>query len=246
MDSAIFTGVHAQWLPLYEQLHRRTLEKLGAFEVRQTTNALLWRHASAFARVSARKEGLVVAVTLDALHDEWKPLKTQQTARNRVAHTFMATDEAALPALVERIAQAYALTQSGRPPKALAEKEPVASVEAYIALFPPDVQRLLERVRQTIRGAAPEAIEKIAWQMPTFWQKENLIHFAAAKGHIGLYPGESGVRVFADRLKQYKTSKGAIQFPLSEPMPYDLIAEITRFRVREAQGQTDHGEGRKA
>jgi uncharacterized protein YdhG (YjbR/CyaY superfamily) len=77
----------------------------------------------------------------------------------------------------------------------------------------------------------------MSWQMPTFWQGENLVHFAAQKSHIGLYPGESGVRVFADRLTGYKTSKGAIRFQLSEPIPYDLIEEITRFRVREAIGR---------
>ncbi|HML47065.1 MAG TPA: hypothetical protein PKE04_10005, partial [Clostridia bacterium] len=69
-------------------------------------------------------------------------------------------------------------------------------------------------------------------------------HFAAAKGHIGIYPGESGVRVFADKLKPYKTSKGAIQFSLSEPIPYDLIAEIARFRVGEAEGRKGGGEGK--
>jgi len=234
LDNTVFTGVRAQWQPLYEALRRMAAEKLGAFEERQSSDALLWRHASAFAQISARKDGLLVSVTLDALHEEWGPFKAQSIGPNRVSHTFKVTDEAELPALVERVSQAYALTQAGRPPKPLAERESPASVEAYIAQFPPQVRPILERIRQTIREAAPDAVEKIAWQMPTFWQKENLIHFAAAKGHVGLYPGESGVRAFADRLTQYKTSKGAIQFPLSEPVPYELIAEITRFRVNEA------------
>nr|HML49310.1 DUF5655 domain-containing protein [Clostridia bacterium] len=149
MDSVIFTGVRAQWLPLYKQLRRMAAERLGAFEERQTTGAILWRHASAFAEISARKEGLVVAVTLDALHEEWKPFKTLQASRNRVAHSFMASDEAGLPALLESIALAYGLTQAGRPPKPLAEKAEIASIEAYVAQFPPEMREILERVRQT-------------------------------------------------------------------------------------------------
>nr|WP_236860355.1 DUF1801 domain-containing protein [Candidatus Formimonas warabiya] len=126
------------------------------------------------------------------------------------------------------------LTQPNHTRKEPAEKPVFTTIDEYIALFPADVRDILQQVRTTIRNAAPEAKEKISWQMPTFWQNENLVHFAAAKNHIGLYPGASGVRAFADRLTGYKTSKGAIQFPLSEPIPYDLIAEITRFRVRES------------
>ena len=84
--------------------------------------------------------------------------------------------------------------------------------------------------------SAPDAIEKISWQMPTYWQGENLVHFAAFKGHVGLYPGEEGVRAFAGKLGAYDFSKGSIRFPLSEPMPLNLIEEITRFRVREVEG----------
>jgi len=109
-----------------------------------------------------------------------------------------------------------------------------STIDEYIAQFPEEVRGILEQVRQTIRLAAPEAQERMSWQMPTFWQQENLIHFAAAKKHLGIYPSDSGVRAFADRLKGYKTSKGAIQFPLTEPLPLELIAEITRFRVQES------------
>ena len=115
-----------------------------------------------------------------------------------------------------------------------AEAARYATVDEYISLFPETVAHILREVRRTIREAAPEAEERIRWQMPTYWQGENLVHFAAAKNHLGLYPGESGVRVFAEKLRDYKTSKGAIQFPFSKPIPYELIAEITRFRVRES------------
>lgn len=117
------------------------------------------------------------------------------------------------------------------------EKSTPTTIDEYIALFPVEIREMLEQVRKTIRKAAPNAQEKISWRMPTFWQNGNLVHFAAAKHHIGLYPGESGVRVFADKLTDYKTSKGAIQFPLSKPIPHDLIAEITRFRVQENTGR---------
>jgi uncharacterized protein YdhG (YjbR/CyaY superfamily) len=112
-----------------------------------------------------------------------------------------------------------------------------STIDEYIALFSDDIQRILKKVRETIRREAPLAQEKISYRMPTFYQGENLIHFAAMKHHIGLYPGAEAVAVFAPRLTKYKTSKGAIQFPLSEPVPYELIAEITRFRVKAAAGK---------
>lgn len=75
------------------------------------------------------------------------------------------------------------------------------------------------------------AKEKMSWQMPTFWQTENLIHFAAFKNHIGIYPGGEATAVFAERLTDYKVSKGTIQLHLNKPIPYDLIEDITRWRV---------------
>ena len=79
-------------------------------------------------------------------------------------------------------------------------------------------------------------MEKISWDMPTFWQGENLIHFAAFKNHLGLYPGEDGVKAFSERLtaEGYKFSKGAIQIPWNKPIPYGLIADLTRYRVSRA------------
>lgn len=106
-----------------------------------------------------------------------------------------------------------------------------SNIEEYIAIQSEDVQPLLQSIRETIRAAAPEAIEKISWQMPTFWQGENLIHFAAFKKHIGLYPGGEATSEFAERLVGYKTSKGAIQLPLGKPIDDQLITDIVRWRI---------------
>ncbi len=113
------------------------------------------------------------------------------------------------------------------------QKPQYTTIDEYIALFPQDVQDRLQTLRRTIREAAPEATEKISWQMPTFYLFGNLVHFAMGKHHVGFYPGASGVEHFAEELTGYKTSKGAIQFPLSKPTPYDLVARIVRFRVEE-------------
>ena len=110
----------------------------------------------------------------------------------------------------------------------------IGTIDDYIAEQAESVRPLLEKIRETIRAAAPDATEKISWQMPTFWQGENLIHFAAFKNHIGIYPGGEATTFFAEKLTDYKTSKGAIQFPLGKPIDYDLIAEITEWRVMQA------------
>jgi uncharacterized protein YdhG (YjbR/CyaY superfamily) len=115
------------------------------------------------------------------------------------------------------------------------------TIDEYIALFSDDIQKILKKIRAVIRKAAPQAVEKISWQMPTYHQGENLIHFAAMKNHIGLYPGAEGVAAFNAELEGYQTSKGAIRFPLSKPIPYDLIAKIARFRVQAAEAKTRGG-----
>jgi uncharacterized protein YdhG (YjbR/CyaY superfamily) len=105
-----------------------------------------------------------------------------------------------------------------------------ASIDEYIGSFPPDVQILLEEVRQTIRNAAPEATETIKYAMPTFVLNGNLVYFGAFKQHIGFYPVPSGIEAFK---KVYKMGKGSIQFPFDKPMPLDLITNIVKFRVQE-------------
>lgn len=111
----------------------------------------------------------------------------------------------------------------------------INTIDEYIANQPAGVRSLLQSVRETIRAAAPDAVEKISWQMPTFWQGENIVHFAAFQKHIGLFPGGEAVGVFADRLAGYKTSKGTIQFPLGKPIDPVLIGDIVRWRVEQAQ-----------
>lgn len=106
-------------------------------------------------------------------------------------------------------------------------------IDEYIAGFPNNVQAILEKIRATIRESAPEAEETISYQMPTFKQNGILVHFAAFKNHIGLYPTPSGIEEFKDVLSDYKSAKGSVQFPLDQPIPYDLIGKIVRFRVRE-------------
>ncbi|MDD4689974.1 MAG: DUF1801 domain-containing protein [Eubacteriales bacterium] len=110
------------------------------------------------------------------------------------------------------------------------------SIDDYIAAQPNEVRPLLHQIRDTIRGAAPDAIEKISWQMPTFWQGENLIHFAVFKNHIGLYPGGEATSKFAKRLEGYKTSKGTIQLPLDQPIDHKLITDIVRWRLTQVRG----------
>jgi uncharacterized protein YdhG (YjbR/CyaY superfamily) len=107
------------------------------------------------------------------------------------------------------------------------------TIDEYIATCPPDIQLLLEQIRSTVKTAAPEAEEKISYQMPTFFLKGNLVHFAAFKHHIGFYPTPSGTETFQQELAPYKQAKGSIQFPLDQPMPYDLIRKIVQFRVKE-------------
>ncbi|GHV87740.1 hypothetical protein AGMMS50267_01000 [Spirochaetia bacterium] len=112
-----------------------------------------------------------------------------------------------------------------------------STIDEYIAHYPAEIQTILKKIRQTIRAAAPAAEEKISYSMPAFHQHQNLIYFGVSKNHIGIYPTADAMAEFAPRLTAYKTSKGAIQFPLSSPVPYDLIAEITRFRVKAVEGK---------
>ncbi len=109
------------------------------------------------------------------------------------------------------------------------------TVDAYIAAQPAEVQPRLQAVRAAIRAAAPEATEKMAWQMPTYWQGENLVHFAAFKHHLGFYPGGEVTGVFAERLSGYQVSKGSIRFPHAQPMDLTLVSDIVYWRVAQVQ-----------
>ena len=117
-------------------------------------------------------------------------------------------------------------------------EEPAAkfeTIDAYISRYDEDIQAILQEFRRVIKEAAPDATEKISYQMPTFYLNGNLVHFAVQKNHIGFYPAPSGVAAFKEELTDYKTSKGAIQFPLTKPIPYELVRRIVRFRVEEAK-----------
>jgi len=107
------------------------------------------------------------------------------------------------------------------------------TIDEYIARYPHDVAQILTQIRSVIKESAPGAVEKISYQMPTFYLNGNLVHFAAFEKHIGFYPTPSGIEAFKDEIARYKWSKGAVQFPIDEPMPYDLIRRIVAFRVAE-------------
>jgi uncharacterized protein YdhG (YjbR/CyaY superfamily) len=107
------------------------------------------------------------------------------------------------------------------------------TIDEYIATFPGDVQVILKEIRQVIKDAAPEAEETISYQMPAFKQNGILVWFAAFKNHIGFFPKVSAIEAFTEKLSSYHTSKGTIQFPINQPIPFDLIKEIVRFRVKE-------------
>jgi uncharacterized protein YdhG (YjbR/CyaY superfamily) len=105
------------------------------------------------------------------------------------------------------------------------------TVDQYIASFPEETQKQLESIRDTIKKAAPDAKELISYNMPAYKQYSVLVYFAAYQKHIGFYPTSSGIIAFTEKFSQYNWSKGAVQFPLSKPLPLDLISEITKFRL---------------
>lgn len=113
----------------------------------------------------------------------------------------------------------------------------IQTIDDYIREAPEGVQEILQTLRLIIQEEAPEAEEAIRYQMPTFILQGNLVHFAAFKNHIGFYPVPSGITAFQQELTPYKQGKGSVQFPLSEPMPYDLIRRIVRFRAAENLGK---------
>ena len=109
-------------------------------------------------------------------------------------------------------------------------------IDGYIAGFSSDVQKILQKIRATIRKAAPDGVEAVSYQIPTFKVGgKNLIHFAAFEHHIGLYPAPRGVLEFEQELSAYKGGKGTVQFPLTAPIPYELISRIVKFRQKQME-----------
>lgn len=118
-----------------------------------------------------------------------------------------------------------------------ASRASARDIDEYIAGFPNEVREILSKIRATIREAAPEAQETINYGIPTFTLHGNLVHFAAFKKHIGFYPTPSGIKKFEAELAGYESAKGSVQFPLDQPIPYELIARMVTFRVEENQGK---------
>ncbi len=116
------------------------------------------------------------------------------------------------------------------------------NIDEYIKTHPDHIQSMLEKLRQTIREAAPKATEVISYHMPAFKQNGILVYFAAHKNHIGFYPMASGIEAFKAELAPYKWSKGTVQFPLDEPIPLKLVKKIVTFRVKE-QSKKKSGSG---
>jgi len=113
-------------------------------------------------------------------------------------------------------------------------KKQFKTIDEYIKTFPNDVQAILEKMRQTIRKAAPEAVETISYQMPTFkLNGRGLVYFAGFKNHVGFYPIPSGIAAFEKELSPYKQGKGSVQFPMDKPVPYDLVRKIVIFRMKQ-------------
>ena len=108
-----------------------------------------------------------------------------------------------------------------------------SGIDEYISQFPKTVQIILQQICATIKKAAPKSTEVISYGMPAFKQNKVLVYFAAGKNYIGFYPTPYPIKVFSKELEAYKTSKGAIQFPLDKKIPLTLISKITKFRVKE-------------
>jgi uncharacterized protein YdhG (YjbR/CyaY superfamily) len=119
----------------------------------------------------------------------------------------------------------------------LSKPEPSDEVDEYIAKFDPDIREVLQKVRETIRAAAPEATEVISYQMPAFKLKGILVYFAAWKKHIGLYPPISGDEAIEKAVARYAGPNGNLQFPLDEPIPYKLIARLVKLRVKQNEAK---------
>jgi len=120
-----------------------------------------------------------------------------------------------------------------------------ASIDEYITLFPEEIQGKLQQLRATIKASAPDASEKISYQMPAFVLKGNLVYFAAFKDHISFFPTSSGIQAFKQELSIYKGSKGTVRFPLDQPLPLDLISKIVKFRVAENLQKAENRSGKR-
>ena len=117
-------------------------------------------------------------------------------------------------------------------------KKQFKTIDEYIGTFPKNIQDRLEKLRRTIREAAPEAVETISYGMPAFnLNNRYLVYFAAWKNHIGLYPMPSGIEAFQKELSPYEAAKGSVRFPMDKPFPFELVKRIVKYRVKENREQ---------
>jgi len=114
-----------------------------------------------------------------------------------------------------------------------ADRAVAKDIDEYIARLPKETRAISQRVRAAIRKAAPDAEEKISYQIPAFFLEGNLVHFAAYRNHIGFYPGAAGIEKFKSELPSYETAKGTVRFSLDRPIPFDLIERMVKYRVKE-------------
>lgn len=115
----------------------------------------------------------------------------------------------------------------------ISKKDKIQTIDEYICTFPDNIQKILEKIRQAIKDAAPDAEETISYQIPTFKFHGNLVHFGAFKNHIGFYPTPDGLEKFKKEFSVFKSSKGAVQFPIDKPIPLQLVGKVVRYRVKE-------------
>lgn len=111
------------------------------------------------------------------------------------------------------------------------------TIDQYIEQFPTEVVKKLNELRITIKQVIPEATERISYKMPAFHWKENLIYFAAYKNHIGIYPTSKPIEHFKEELKNFKCSKGAIQIPLKQEIPVELVKKIVLYRIEQVKNK---------
>jgi len=119
-------------------------------------------------------------------------------------------------------------------------KKQFKAIDEYIETFPEDAQKILQKLRLTIKESAPGSVETISYQMPTFkLNGKGLVYFAAFKNHIGFYPIPSGIEAFEKELSPYKQGKGSVQFPIDQPIPYALVRKIVKFRAKQNPASTN-------
>jgi uncharacterized protein YdhG (YjbR/CyaY superfamily) len=119
-----------------------------------------------------------------------------------------------------------------------ASRHQFETIDEYISTFPPDVQQIVEKLREVIQDSAPNAQEAISYGIPAFKLNGDLVYFAAFKKHIGFYPrGPSAIEAFKEELSGYELSKGTIQFPLDQPIPVDLVKRIVKFRIQQNESR---------